>query len=59
MLDAPFVRRVKSNIKRRASGIAFSLPRGERMRCGVFSLVEKFSAVLLNRVLQGLKVVKD
>jgi hypothetical protein len=27
---------VKSNIKCREYGIAFSLPRGERMRCGVF-----------------------
>jgi hypothetical protein len=33
MLDA---RERRSKAKHRAFGFAFSLPRGERMRCGVF-----------------------
>ena len=36
MLGVPIGRWIKSNIENRIEGIAFSLPRGERMRCGVF-----------------------
>jgi len=46
---------VKSNIKYREYSITFSLPRGERMRCGVFfqSSIDIFLMSFSNDILQN------